>query len=61
MRTFISVNDKFSEYKEINSYKEYLKVVFNYKLTSFNNITFSKPDSKLLKDNDMLDFNYGGN
>ena len=73
--TFISANDKSIEYKEIISYKDYLigvanmvRNTYNYELASFNNIICSIPkgnikicfpDSELLNDYDMLDFDYG--
>ena len=73
--TFISANDKSSEYKQIVSYRDYLKGVvnmvrstYNYELASFNNMTCSMPkgnikicfpNGELLKDYDMLDFDHG--
>jgi predicted acylesterase/phospholipase RssA len=73
--TFISANDKSTQSKEINSYRDYLKGVanmvkntYNYELASFNNITCSIPkgnmkicfpNGDILKNYDMLDFDNG--
>ena len=73
--TFISANDKSVEYKEIISYRDYLvgvanmvRSTFNYELASLNNIVCAipkgnikicYPNSELLDDYDMLDFDYG--